>query len=76
VDCFFPACTLEETAALFDGVKVRRGIMRQTSDAVMTLARMPYPRPQDSRRAVQISSSASRSHFGSHSEESAVAFVS
>lgn len=71
------ACTLEETAALFDGVKVRRGIMRQTSDAVMTLARMsPYPRPRDSRGAVQTSSSASRSHFRSQSEDSAVAFAS
>ncbi|KAG1758503.1 hypothetical protein EDD22DRAFT_189025 [Suillus occidentalis] len=72
-----PARTLEETAALFDGVKVRRGIMRQTSDAAMTLARMSsFHRTQDSRGAAQTSSSASRSHFGSQSEDSAVAFAS
>ncbi|KIK45376.1 hypothetical protein CY34DRAFT_542058 [Suillus luteus UH-Slu-Lm8-n1] len=71
------ACTLEETATLFDGVKVRRGVMRQNSDAAMTLARMsPFHRPQDSRGAVHTSSSASRSHFGSQSEDSAVPFAS
>ncbi|KAG2341803.1 general substrate transporter [Suillus weaverae] len=70
------ACTLEETAALFDGVKVRRGIMERTGEAAMTLARMsPYPRLQDSHGAVQISSSVSRSQFESRSEECAVAFA-
>lgn len=70
------ACTLEETAALFDGIKVRRGIMERTGEAAMSLARMsPYPRLQDSHGAVQISSSASRSQFESRSEECAVAFA-
>ncbi|KAG1737263.1 general substrate transporter [Suillus lakei] len=68
--------TLEETATLFDGVKIRRGIMERTGEATMTLARMsPYPRFQESHGAVQTLSSASRSHFESQSEESAVAFA-
>ncbi|KAG2133357.1 general substrate transporter [Suillus clintonianus] len=67
--------TLEETAALFDGHKVRRGIMERTDQAAMSLARMsPYPRLQESRVAVQTFSSASPSNFESQSEESAVAF--
>lgn len=70
------ARTLEETAALFDGIKVRRGIMEQTGEVTMTLATMsPYPRLQDNPGAVETANSASRSHFESQSEESAVAFA-
>ncbi|KAG1855317.1 general substrate transporter [Suillus subalutaceus] len=70
------ARTLEETAALFDGFKVRRGIMEQTGETTMTLATMqPYPRLQDNLEAVEIASSASRSYFESRSEEFAVAFA-
>ncbi|KAG1872232.1 hypothetical protein F4604DRAFT_1881038 [Suillus subluteus] len=70
------ARTLEETAALFDGVKVRRGIMERTGETTMTMATMqPYPRLQDNLEAVETASTASRSYFESRSEEFAVAFA-
>lgn len=70
------ARTLEETAALFDGVKVHRGIVERTDEAGMTLGRMsPYPGLQDNPGAVETASSVSRSYFESQSEESAVAFA-
>lgn len=70
------AYTLEETAALFDGVKVRRGIVQRTGEAAMTLDRIPpYPELRDGPGTVQTSVSASRSNFEPQSEECAVAFV-
>ncbi|KAG2127652.1 uncharacterized protein EDB93DRAFT_1109178 [Suillus bovinus] len=65
--------TLEETTALFDRLKVHWGILEWTSEVAMNLA--TYPRPEDSAGTVQSCSSASPSHFGSPSDESAVAFA-
>lgn len=68
------ARTLEETAALFDGVKVRRGIMERTGETAMNLP--PYPRLQDSPEAGQTwRSSASPSHFEAQTGESVVGFA-
>ncbi|KAG1798105.1 general substrate transporter [Suillus plorans] len=68
------ARTLEETAALFDGVKVRRGIMERTDETAMNLP--PYPRLQDSPEAGQTwRSSASPSHFEAQTGESVVGFA-
>ncbi|KAG2107529.1 general substrate transporter [Suillus discolor] len=68
------ARTLEETAALFDGVKVRRGIMERTGETAMNLP--PYPRLQDSPEAGQTwRSSASPSHFEAQTGESVIAFA-
>ncbi|KAG2048457.1 hypothetical protein BDR06DRAFT_991507 [Suillus hirtellus] len=68
------ARTLEETAALFDGVKVRRGIMERTGETAMNLA--TYPRLQDSPEAGQTwRSSASPSHFEAQTGESIVGFA-
>jgi hypothetical protein len=73
---FFPAGTLEETAALFDGVRVRRGIVERTDEVAMTLSRMPScHRLQDNLEAVETESCASRSHFESRSDECAVGFA-
>lgn len=74
--CFLlsSARTLEETAALFDGVKVRRGIMERTGETAMNLP--PYPRLQDSPEAGQTwRSSASPSHFEAQTGESIVGFA-
>ncbi|KAG2104715.1 general substrate transporter [Suillus discolor] len=63
-----------ETAALFDGVKVRRGIMERTGETAMNLA--TYPRLQDNPEAGQTwRSSASPSHFEAQTGESVVAFA-
>ncbi|KAG2365551.1 general substrate transporter [Suillus spraguei] len=70
------ACTLEETAALFDGVKVRRGIVQRTGEAAITLDRMSLcPELRDGPGTVQTLRSASRSNFEPQSEEFAVAFT-
>ncbi|KAG0698505.1 hypothetical protein DFH29DRAFT_983856 [Suillus ampliporus] len=70
--------TLEETAALFDGAKIRPGIMERRGEVAMTLARMSpssYPGHQEGRETVQTFSSASQTHLESQSQESAVAFA-
>ncbi|KAG2142008.1 general substrate transporter [Suillus cothurnatus] len=70
------AGTLEETAALFDGVRVRRGIVERTDEVAMTLSRMPScHRLQDNLEAVETESCGSRSHFESRSDECAVGFA-
>ncbi|KIJ62813.1 hypothetical protein HYDPIDRAFT_93346 [Hydnomerulius pinastri MD-312] len=83
--------TLEETAALFDGEKAPQDIMERGGEAAtMTMGRQPsypFPRPRPEKdvpdeylelqegSGVRNSSSRSRSHLESQSEESAVAFA-